>query len=83
MLGDVCTSCQHTTSECTCPEGPCLPSNDVAECEDWLSMTCVFWMGDDIPGTPIKKGTRMSEVVTYFLAEIKALKARVTTLETP
>lgn len=83
MLGDVCTTCQNTTTECTCSEGPCLPSNDAAECPDWYKAGCVFWYADPVSGTPIVKNTRMTEIVNYLVQRIKDLEARVTTLETP
>jgi len=75
MLGDICNVCNCPAVSCTCetepvPEVPC----ETGECSEWLPMSCVFWMGDPIPGTPIKKGTRLTEVVTHLLSRIKALE---------
>lgn len=77
MLGDTCTGCQKPKSDCSCSKpAPCLPGPDNPECEIWVPFKCVFWTGDDIPGTPIKKGTPLNTVVTYLLS-------RITALETP
>lgn len=82
MLGDnICATHNVQTSSCGCgcsdheepqPQLPSCPTD--GECESWLGMECVFWMGDPIPGTPIKKGTRMTEVVLYLLNRIKDLE---------
>lgn len=84
MLGDTCQKCGQPATVCsgTCEEkSPCLPANDKGECPDWVPMKCVFWTEDPIPGTPIKKGTRMTEVVTYLINRIKELESRVADLE--
>jgi hypothetical protein len=83
MLGDTCTTCHQTISTCTCAEGPCIPANDDGECGDWMNAACVFWKGSDIAGTPIKKNTRMSEIILYFVSEIQTLKQKVYDLENP
>lgn len=82
MLGDICTTCNcpHGTGTCDackscCDEAqPNLPCTD-DECKTWVPMHCVFWMGDAIPGTPIVKGTRLTEVVTHLISRIVALEA--------
>lgn len=84
MLTDSCTVCHQHTSDCTCEQEeatPCLPKPDSGECPDAISLACVFWMGDPIAGTPIKKGTRGTEILFYLLDEIKLLKQRVLDLE--
>lgn len=76
MFGDICNTCSSPVTTCTCPDTeaqPCLPS-DTGYCKDWLPMDCVFWMGDDIAGTPIKKGTPLTAVVTYLLQRIKNIE---------
>lgn len=83
MLGDSCTVCHQTTDTCTCAEGPCLPANDDAECEEWARASCIFWKGSDIAGTPIKKNTRLSEIILYLVSEIQTLKQKVYDLENP
>ena len=87
MFGDICPSCQSstpTTCGCHCQEedpSPCLPGPNNGECENWVSLACAFWMGDPIPGTPIKKGTRGTEVVSYLLAQIADLKEQLLALQ--
>lgn len=86
MLGDTCQSCGHnhdscsckkTTEDCGCgnpqPNIPCTSS----ECPEWWDLKCGFWMGSPIPGTPIKKGTKATEIVMFLLQEINTLKARL------
>lgn len=82
MFGDICPSCQLDAIYCNCdsvtvsapcrdPE-PCFPCES-GDCSTWISTDCVFWMGDPIPGTPIIKGTKLSEVVIYLLSRINTL----------
>lgn len=85
ILGDYCTFCQ---GPCSCQEGcgcedssPCLPNPENGECSDWVKAECVFWMGDDIPNTPIKRGVRLTEIVTYLLARIADHETRIAALE--
>lgn len=91
MLGDFCSSCggpctcshsdcgcSNSEADCGCGGSPCLPGPENAECSDWVRAECVFWMGDAIPGTPIKKGVRLTEIVTYLLARIADHEARLT-----
>jgi hypothetical protein len=48
-----------------------------------MNAACVFWKGSDIAGTPIKKNTRLSEIILYFVSEIETLKKKVYDLENP
>lgn len=89
-FGDYCGNCNQPCGSCTCECGcnnecaenePCLPGPDGSECKDWLKAECVFWMGDDIPGTPIKKGVRLTEIITYLLARIANHEGRIVALE--
>lgn len=74
MLGDNnCHSCGHDPCSCNSEPQPCVPCSD-GECEIWVPAKCVFWTGDPIPGTPIKKGTRLTEVITHLIARIVALE---------
>jgi hypothetical protein len=86
MFGDICPTC-NTTTPCGCEteteESPCLPGPANAECDEWQSAYCVFWMGDPIPGTPIQKRTRMTEIIFHLLDRIKQLEADVLELQTP
>lgn len=87
MLGEYCATCQGTCNcshdDCGCDDtpSPCLPGCENGECEEWLPAECVFWMGDSIDGTPIKKGVRLTEIITYLLARIADHEARITVLE--
>lgn len=85
MFGDNCTVCAPDPCTCTCdtPEEdpqPCLPGPSNSECEVWLPMSCVYWMGDPIAGTPIKKGTKLTEVVFYLVNRIAELQDEVDNL---
>jgi len=88
ILGDYCTQCNQPCNDCNCDcdcgcggSQPCLPGDENGECKDWIKAECVFWMGDDIPGTPIKKGVRLTEIITYLLARIANHETRITDLE--
>jgi hypothetical protein len=81
ILGDICQPCvivETASPSCGCPAEviPEVPCN-CDDCEDWVPMQCVLWETDPIEGTPIKKGTKMTEVVSYLLSRIKALEAQL------
>lgn len=83
MLGDVCEVC--APNPCGCPvveeeASPCIPGPENGECPTWIDFKCLFWMGDPIAGTPIKKGTRGTEVLYYLLNRIKELETAVADL---
>lgn len=87
MFGDLCPHCNSSTpSSCGCPSheeeaSPCLPGPGNGECETWVPLSCAFWTGDPIPGTPIKKGTKGTEIITYLLAQIAELKQQLADME--
>jgi hypothetical protein len=80
MLGDTCSTCNESHANCTCAE-PCLPGGANSECEDWVDFKCVFWMGDPIPNTTIKKGTRGTEIIQQLISRIATLEQQVAILQ--
>ena len=85
MLGDICSKCNMPEETCSCNSdcgchdqtpGPHTPCNE-DECKDWLPLNCAIWMGSPIDGTPIKKGTKASEIILYLLKRITDLEKRL------